>query len=289
MKNTYLSALAVVACLAVPSRATLLTSPSVNSGSTVSPGNITAATQTINGYSTTCQSFGGSPTVTAPLSTLKIAANSTVVADTCDQTVAVNNGHTGIGTATLREVVAKESGTNTLDFYYQAQFNSNGSSLATGWGIATVFGLPFTANPPDFVGNYSGASLLGTGGSAAVQVVDNLNRNQGAGWMGGGLCTIGGISTNKDCVTFDFNPASLTEVVVISTNDTLFNTTLVKKEMGLNVGNGSIESGTDFFYGYAPTGTVPEPVSIVLLGTILGFTAFFIRRRKSAKTESSIS
>jgi hypothetical protein len=59
---------------------------------------------------------------------------------------------------------------------------------------------------------------------------------------------------------------------------------------------GQGELGADFLpngvidpiTGFAPV-AAPEPVSIVLLGSVLAFSAFIIRRRNAAKKQSSVS
>ena len=275
----------------IPAHATLLGLTTLSPGGSVVPGNATNSTATITGYKTACPTFTPTPHVAAPPTTLTIAAGSTVVADTCDESVIVSSASKPLGTATLREVVARESG-GTLDFYYQSSFAPNAG--VTGWGISDIFGVPYTANPSFLVGNYLTAALLGSSGTGpSTKAVDNANKSAGGGFGGTGSCTNGsGIATGKDCITFDFGPSLTTAVVVISTTDTLFSA-LTRGDMGLDADNGlGTTAAVDAFWGYVPLGSpssVPEPVSIVLLGTILAFSAFFIRRRKSAKNESSVS
>jgi len=291
-KAHFLGVVLATGLATIPAHATLLGLTSISPGGSVVPGNATDLTTTNSSYTPAagCPTFTPTPKVTAPPTTLTIAAGSTVVADTCDETVIVSHNSVQLGTGTLREVVARESG-GTLDFYYQAFFTQT-SSAGAGWGINRVFGVPFTANSSELVGNYSAASLLGSGG-ASTKAVDNVNVSAGAGFGGAQTCANSstGISSGKDCITFDFSPSMLTGVVVISTPDTSFSA-LTKGDMGIDASNGSSVAAVDAFYGYVPLApsSVPEPVSIVLLGSVLAFSAFFIRRRRtSAKNESSVS
>jgi hypothetical protein len=188
----------------------------------------------------------------------------------------------------LREIVARESG-GTLDFYLQVQFVAN--ALGGNFGISRVFADPFSADPSDLVGTYTGASLFsGVATGTPTSAVSDKTQLNGGGFGGNGKCQV----LTNDCITFDFNSpyAALTKVLVISTNDTLFSA-ITKGDAGADMGlNGSsVPFGLDTFYGFAPLGSpVPEPVSIVLTGTTLAISALFIRRRRrAAKNDLSVS
>jgi hypothetical protein len=268
--------------MAMPAHATLIGLNSISPGGSVSPGNATNTTGSVAASIGCPASFLGT-TITPGISPVTIEANSKVVGDTCNQTVAFSQGGLLRGTVTLREIVAQEQ-SGTLDFYLQATYNPNLNGGA--FGIARVFADPFKVDPSDLVGSYVGAKLLTPAPSGGPsQVVDAASSGAGGGF--GGNCTI----PANDCITFDFNTLRVTtQVLVISTNDMAF-TAITRQDAGVNMGDGTNSYGLDTFLGFAPIASqVPEPVSIVLTGTMLALSAVFIRRRRSsAKNDLSVS
>ena len=280
MRRIYSTVFLIAGCLmSVPAHATLLGLTTLNLGGSAGVSNGTNATALVASGIACPASFLGT-TITAGV-TPTIQAGGTIVGDTCNQRVSAIGG----GSVTLREIVVREAGTGTLDFYIGASYTG-----AAGFGISRIYGVPFNLNPSYQVGTYSGAALLSSSGVGSPSgVVSGATKAAGGGFGGNGSCQI----LSNFCVTFDYSSlTTAAKVVVISTNDTLFTLTPFRGGIGADVGNGTTEAGLDTFLGYAPLpSAVPEPVSIVLTGTTLALSAFLIRRRRasSAKNELSVS
>jgi hypothetical protein len=274
-KTTLYLALGIVSCLlSVPAHATLLST----SGYTSTLGLLATGTSS----NTVGNVSGSGSAVTSPFcssTTPKVNGFGTVVADTCVITKNVYSGGSPTGTSvSFREVVYQEAITGTLDFYYQVAVS--GSSARS---LADVFALPFT-NVNTWVGTASGVNLLASTPHSTSGSNDDPTKIVNGNLTGSSSNSLCHVASN-DCITWDFVPTlasgGVTLTLVISTDATHF----IKDQVGMDMSpNGVIDPIT----GYSAV-AVPEPVSIVLLGTILAFSAFFIRRRRVAKAESSVS
>ena len=255
----------MVGLAVVPAHATLLTP-----GSTVVPGSISTGSSnsvTSGFFPNNCdpRATNLNPAVTG--------INGTLVADTC---VLQRSDFPSHLVGDIREVVFKESGTGTLDFFFQFQVISASSSANQ---LANMWVDPFNGFTMN-VNNVIDASVLGGTGSGANDAA--ISVRSGGGATGSTFCNNAG----NGCIVWSYGPgvASPGETVTfeISTNATGFTT---GGHMGFDVTNGG---GMDGIQAFVPT-AVPEPVSIVLLGTTLAFVAFFVRRRQAAKNDISVS
>jgi hypothetical protein len=179
-------------------------------------------------------------------------------------------------TGDIREVVFKESGTGFLDFFFQFQVTS---AISPANRLADMWVDPFNGFTTN-VSNETNVSLLGGSpgtGSGANDAAISV-RSGGAG-TGSTFCN----SAGNGCIIWSYGTGLAspgeTETLEISTNATAFTNGF----MGFDVTNGG---GMDGIRAFVPA---PEPVSIVLLGTILAVGAFFVRRRQTAKNDLSVS
>jgi hypothetical protein len=196
-------------------------------------------------------------------------AAETLVADTCLlQATAFGTGLTG----QFREAVFKEAG-GTLDFYVQITALPS-SSVAK---ITDIFMTSFGGVTLD-VGTANNVALLGAG----TGTQDETSVKSSGTGSPSHFCSVAGTG----CITWLFStpiPAGGTSfTAVISTNATAF-TTGTDDRIGFDTTLG----GIDGMLAFAPLAPIPEPMSIVLLGTVLASAAFFvrIRRRNTAQTD----
>lgn len=182
--------------------------------------------------------------------------------------------------------VYQEAG-GTLDFYYQISVNPTSTSdleeLSFGEFLASNVSSPGGVN----VGQVTNVALLGTSGvpgacgfgvNPACTSVTLTKPNKGT------QLPIVVTYDPSGTLSLDFagqHPAT-SEVFVVSTNDTLFNL----GDVSLN-GNGGTAEGDPPLFAFQPASSVPEPVSIVLLGTTLALAALFIRRRHMTKASKA--
>jgi hypothetical protein len=269
----------MVGLVAVPAHATLLSAPG-----SVSPSAITETGSAVASFTDT--TLHNSPEYSGGCSTDPVLSNpvlsgtttgmGTLVADTC---VLQKNAyfHGSYLTLDFREVVYKEAG-GTLDFYLQAAVVGTPVSGTT---LSDMFQLPFSGVTMN-VGTATGVGLL----NMAPQSTSGTNDDPttvvaGAGGAPRPQCT----SAGNSCISWLFNGLGLNGVALtmeIQTNATSFITGGVGFDVNSNI-------GMDPVLAFAPVAPVPEPVSIILMGTVLALGAFFIRRRRTAKNDLSVS
>jgi hypothetical protein len=219
----------------------------------------------------------------------------TLVASTGIETIDNTNS---TGTATLMgsfisEVYKEASG--TLDFYYQVTINGSTNSSLQDLDVAS-FLASSVGSPDGVITGYTGnVALFGTSGvpaacgfgvNPACGTVTLTGANTGSG---ANKVPSFGVAYDSDVpltgtLNFDWdgNPlgnGQTSVVFAISTNDTLFNLGTAS----LDGSNGTSED----LQAFQPASSVPEPVSIVLLGTTLALAALFIRRRQVAKVSKA--
>jgi len=163
----------------------------------------------------------------------------------------------GLMTGTIESAVYQEAG-GTLDFYYQVtntspdgdSYTRNSDSSFSGW-------LTNVGSRTD------GSTLTGTTFANSTFVPDTADRgatNSGA---------VVGFNFNAFGTADEIPVGSKSAVLVIDTNATQW-----------KLGTASaIDSGTATVPAYEPTSTVPEPGSIVMLGSALLGLAALGRRR----------
>lgn len=289
-----------ICLLSVPAHATLLGLTPISNPQCVGPGCTTPSTVGNSTAADTGSCVGGVGVCTDTFLHTSFGTNGCVndtqgpnyavngsgklVADTCDIVHQLYSGATPVANAVFREVVYQEV-SGTLDFYYQVSVTSN----ATGYGMLDLFTVPWNQAGATYVGTASNVSLLGNTGTTTsppgvsdspIKIVDG----NGSGSATSPNCHV----SANDCVTFVFTPPGLdqgetTMTLVVSTNATSFGADLVGME---KTGQGGGLDPIVGFVGFAPT---PEPVSIVLTGTVLALAAFFILRRRAAKNDLSVS
>jgi hypothetical protein len=200
-------------------------------------------------------------------------AAETLVADTCLLSATVN-GTTF--TAQFREAVFKEAG-GTLDFYMQ--ITGLPSPPSSPGRITDMFVTGFSGVTMD-VGTANNVALLGhgTGTQDETSVVSD-----GAG-SASHFCAVSGTG----CITWLFSTSipqgGTSFTAVISTNATDF-TTGRNDRIGFDTTLGDI----DGMLAFAPLAPIPEPMSIVLLGTVLASAAFFIRIRRRNAAQADVA
>lgn len=225
----------------------------------------------------------------------------TVVASTGIETI--NNTNT-TGTATLSgsfisEVYLEASG--TLDFYYQLTISGSVNASVENMAVSSFLDSSISSLDGVAAGYVGDVALFGTSGvpaacgfgaSPACGAVMLTGADTGSG--ANNIPSFGVAYDNDVPLTgtlnFDWGASpmgngSTSVVFAISTNDTLF-------ELGGVSLEGSDGTSQDLF-GFEPLGpvsSVPEPVSVLLLGATLG-VALFIRSRhapKVSKAESKV-
>lgn len=266
-----------ISALSLPARATLLL-PLLSPQNSESPVPNSAVSGTLVS-SSFCSA--ANPKITDPVVN---GSPETLLADTCVISKGDFFGGVDYLNVNLREVVYQEAVTNTLDFYYQFWVNSSKSGVS----LVDMFGLPFN-NVSTYVGTANQVSLFGgfgtTTGSNKGNDPNKVVEGNIAGSSPNSQCSVAA----NDCLTFDYSP-NLTQgefslTLVVSTNATKFQT----DEIGFDVTGAP--GHFDPILGFlAPVGVnTPEPVSIVLMGTVLAGLAFFIRRKRGESKDLSVS
>lgn len=174
----------------------------------------------------------------------------------------------GTSAGTLTSAVYRESGSNTLDFYYQVTNNATAPNCGTA-GHPTCDPLSRETDTT-FAGfitsvgyRIDGGSLTGAGFTNGTVVPVTADRN----------------SPNGDVVGFSFNPpdsakiqpGQTSTVLVISTNATQF----------MNGNASVIDGGVTTVASYEPAAPIPEPASLLLFAG--GFIGLAALRRSSRR------
>jgi hypothetical protein len=213
----------------------------------------------------------------------------TLVASTGVEVISNTSTTTGdtLSGSFISEVYQEAGG--TLDFYYQISTAAGSTAaiddLSVGSFLASSVSSPNGVN----VGQTTSVALFGTSGvpaacgfglNLACTPVTLVGPNMGTSVpVLGSYNAAGTVDWNFDGLTL---PAGETSVVfVISTNNTLFSL----DNLSLDGTSGTSE-GTPPLFAFQPA-SVPEPVSLVLLGTTLALAALFIRRRQVGKVSKA--
>jgi hypothetical protein len=214
----------------------------------------------------------------------------TLVASTGVETIN-NTGSTGntLSGSFISEVYKEASG--TLDFYYQVSVNAGSTSSLEDLDVSNFLASSIGTPNGVITGETGNVALLGTSGvpgacgfgaNPACTPVTLTGANKGTSVPFGVFYLADLPLTGTVNFDWDGTPlsgGSTSVVLAVSTNDTLF-------ELGAASLDGSGGTSQDLF-SFQPASSVPEPVSIVLLGTTLALTALFIRRRQLAKVSKA--
>ena len=247
MKNKFMAmgALAALVCIAPAAHATLICLPTVAPGATLS--------------SVTNDTCAGD---------LSAIAGSTVAVTTGAITFTAQT-KAPITIGTYEEEVKREA-SGTLDFFLQVNVTGGGPVNAKGQNEAAIesinAGIFSLAGLTTNVGTVSSLQLLsGPAGSVAPSSVSR--------------------SLTGATFTFPFKPfitlGEASYTIAISTNATAFTTCTGCVDINTTDLGVAIENG--FEPSALLPAPVPEPVSIILLGTALALSAVFIRRRHASK------
>jgi hypothetical protein len=262
----------LVGLAVVPAHATLLTP-----GGTVSPGSAATGSNssTVSTLKTSFYFPNGCNTDPILGNAPIVGPSGTLVADTC---ILQRSDFPSHLVADVREVVFQESGTGLLDFFFQLQIVSAVNPSTN--QLADMFVAPFNGFTMNVL-NATNVSMLGGSpgtGSGANDAAISAHSGVGVGSAPEPQCQ----SAGNGCITWSYSPGLAfpgeTVTFEIATNATNFAPGI----MGFDVTNGG---SMDSIRAFVPA---PEPVSIVLLGTILALGAFFVRRRQSAKNHLSV-
>jgi hypothetical protein len=206
----------------------------------------------------------------------------TLVASTGIETVdAPGQGAAAITGSFISEVYEEAGG--TLDFYYQVSVNAASTASLDDLSVSSFLASNVTTPNGVNVGQATSVALLGTGGVPGA-----------CGFGANPACTAVKLTgpnfgtsdptfvsyTNMGTVDFNWDGTPLeagqTSVVfVISTNNTLYTLDTLSLD-----GSSGTSEGNPSLFAFQPASSVPEPISIVLLGTTLALAALFIRRRR---------
>jgi hypothetical protein len=181
--------------------------------------------------------------------------------------------------------------TGTLDFYYQVSITAGSTSSLEDLDVSSFLASSISS-PNGVITGYTGnVALLGTSGipgacgfgaNPACTPVTLTGANKGTS-VPFGVFYLQDVpltgTLNFDWDGSALNGGSTSVVFAVSTNDTLF-------ELGASSLDGSGGTSQDLF-SFQPLSSVPEPVSIVLLGTTLALAALFIRRRQVANVSKA--
>jgi hypothetical protein len=198
----------------------------------------------------TTQNSGGKP-----LGTLVVSTGLETMSNT-------NMSGTAVLKVTFEEEVFKEA-SGTLDFYYE--ITTDKPTLGKGETAAALE----TLDASDFSNWTVGAGTAGNVTSLPGMAKGTIDPS-----------SVSRDATPGDSVTWSFAPSNLgagssSLVLVVTTPATTY-------KVGDASADGSKGTSLDFS-GFAPgTDTVPEPVSIILGGSVLSLSAFWIRRRRNA-------
>ncbi|HEY1754860.1 MAG TPA: hypothetical protein VGG72_05655 [Bryobacteraceae bacterium] len=202
---------------------------------------------------------GSPPTSTAPGSATKLASD----------TVAFSTVFGSALSGTLYQAVYEEATTNTLDFYYQVTITStsNGASL-TQLSISDFSYWPIAVGTANTFNLVSGKTAKGSiapsnGGSPSVE--------RSSGPSGGSIDFFyTGLTKNLTTYTL-FVSTPETGPLWNAKGNAIVDTTDLSHTLGIGGITGIYTPDAD---------PVPEPVSIILGGSVLSLSAFWLRRRR---------
>jgi hypothetical protein len=167
---------------------------------------------------------------------------------------------------TLYQAVYEEASTKTLDFYYQLTITSSQNAASL-----TSFSISDFSNWALAVGTANSFNLKGTG-TLAPNNGKSPSVERSAGPSGGSIeFFYTGLVKGKTTYTM-FVSTPETGPLFNSLGNAIFDTTNSKSILGVGEITGIYTPDAD---------PVPEPVSIILGGSVLSLSAFWIRRRRN--------
>lgn len=198
-------------------------------------------------------------TCAADLATI---AGSTVVASTGVQPFSIKFG-TPVTNGTLEEEVLKEA-SGTLDFYIQLNVNNTSGPINK---LGQNEGEALDVSTANFAG-----FLTSVGTVSSFQLLP--------------AATLDGPSTDSRSATGSVITWAFSHPVLVNENSftMVISTNAVTYQAG-SIQLNTSDLGVGTLNGFEPLAAapVPEPVSIILLGTTLALSAVFIRRRRASK------
>ncbi|HEY6347281.1 MAG TPA: PEP-CTERM sorting domain-containing protein [Bryobacteraceae bacterium] len=221
-----------------------------------------------------------------PIGTLVASTGVEAISNTGAPNAACPTGCTLTGSF-ISEVYQEAGG--TLDFYYQVSIKAGSTSSLEDLDVSDFLASNVGSLNGVNTGDTGNVALLGTSGvpgacgfgaNPACAPVTLTGANKGTSVPFATFYLDDGTGT----LDFDFDGTGVkggktSLVMAVSTNDTLF-------ELGAASLDGSGGTSEDLF-AFEPLSSVPEPVSIVLLGTTLALAALFIRRRHVGKVSKA--
>lgn len=211
----------------------------------------------------------------------------TLVASTGTESITNTNSS---GTATISgsfiSEVYREAG-GTLDFYYQVSIGAGSTSFLEDMDVSNFLASSVATPNGVNAGETGNVALFGTSGvpgacgfgaNPACTPVTLTGANTGTSVPF--LVSYDATGTLNNLWLSPVSAGETTVVLAVSTNDTLF-------DVGTASLDGSLGTSDDLSAFQPLASSVPEPVSLVLLGTTLALAALFIRRRHSVNVSKA--